>query len=168
MQLKSLFLLSIISYGVSVQALEVKMTKPNIKIVVPEIPEMKMEKHPLSGVKPHLRLIGSKDGYTASVITPTADKGMTPEECASSRIGSLIEQFDLKEGQFKAMKGADGNTFAVYFPVRLESVVQLNAYLLSSHQGEYCVEVHISKISTEVEEGIKWIDGFPDAMIISY
>lgn len=168
MKFKALFKFSLFIVCIDSVALEVGLKDPRVRITIPELPDINMEKHPLSDSKPHLRLMGSLDGYTASIITPTADTGMTSLECASSRINSLIKQYKLHEDQFTAMKSEDNNTFGIYFPIKLEDSAQLHAYILSSHAGSYCVEVHVSRLSQDIEEAMKWIRGFPNARVVSY
>jgi hypothetical protein len=168
--MKSLILLVslLFTHDILANSFSVKIGEPNVDITIPELPQMKMKKHPLASVKPHLRLMGSSGGYNVSVITPTADKGMTALECASSRISSLMKRYSLKESQFQAMKADDKNTFVMYFPLKVDKYIQLNAYLLSAHDGSYCIEVHISKMTQEIDDVINWHKSFPDARIKSY
>src|SRR5688572_21033186 len=69
-----------------------EVSSPNFKVTLPNIPPMKLEPHPMQASRSHLRLLGSEGPYTVSVMTPTADRGMTALECASSTLGTLSQR----------------------------------------------------------------------------
>lgn len=138
---------------------------PNIKIEIPGIPQIKMTVHPLHDAKPHLRLAGEKEGYVISIATPTADAGMTAEECAKSIAGSLLQRYDLnQDNAFFGPAGKD--TFQFRFILSLgDGVYQMNSHILSGYEGTHCVNVHITKVTKQKADFDSWLKGFPNAAI---
>ena len=150
------------------------MEKPRLRLVVPDMPQIRMGPHPNAGAQPHALYMGSgADGFTISVLMPTADKGMTPSDCAKSSYRSLVSRYGLDPKQVTTHQANDA-TFVMLFPVRVGPLTQFKAYLLSGHGGSHCLEVHISKTlgtsSKEAQaEGLaSWYQGFREARIESY
>lgn len=141
-----------------------EMTGPKLKIVIPDAPPMQMGPHPLAGAQPHARFMGSgADGFSISVLTPAAKPGMTPAECASSISYELVRRYGLKpEGIVR--RRTDESTFIMLFPVNVDPVVQLKAYLMSGH-GAHCIEVHLSRTVRSEKEVAAWFKGFAGARI---
>jgi hypothetical protein len=141
---------------------------PSTKIEIPELPQVKMEIHPLSAQKPHLRYMGSGSGYKLSVITPTADAGMTAIECARTQTDDIIEKNGLQEGDYKLFKASDNHTFSLFYakPINeFKGYAQLGGHLFSAAEGTHCVEVHISRITNSKQEIDSWYSGMPRARI---
>jgi hypothetical protein len=145
------------------------------RVNVPDLPQISMKTHPLAGSRPDMRYMGEdpKSGYSISILTPTADKGMTPEQCASSSFGSLIKRYGLNE-KFVVSRKNNPSTYIVLFPHRIGPLIQLKAYVLSGYGGDHCIDVHISKnASTKSEEEFKnqlmsWYQSFTKASIEHY
>ncbi len=170
---KALAAVHFITTGVAKQGtFKVRLENPDVEIEIPELPAIKLEQHPMSAAKPHLRLLGNLDPYNISVITPTADEGMTAAECATSSGGSIAEQYGLDKSKINLMQAEDNHTFSMYFPLSLSQIkqgmYQLNAYLFSAHAGTHCIMVHISMVSMDKDEINTWLKGFPQARIRSY
>src|SRR5919109_667921 len=111
------------------------MAKPRLRVVVPDIPQMKMGPHPNAPAQPHALYMGSgTQGYSISVLMPTADKGMTPRDCARSSSRSLVSRYGLDPKAVVTHQTNDA-TFVMLFPFRAGPVTQFKAYLLSGHGG---------------------------------
>ena len=148
---------------------EFEMTDPRLRIVIPDAPPMQMGPHPLG--QAHTRFMGNgPGGFSISVLTPSADRGMTAAECAASRSGSVAQRFGLKREDIVAFR-ANETTFVMLFPFKVEPMVQLKAFLLSGHGGTRCIEVHLSNTlagrPTE-QELAAWMKGFRNARIEPY
>jgi TPR repeat protein len=141
-----------------------EMTGPKLKIVIPDAPPMRMGPHPLAGTQPQARFMGSgAGGFSISVLTPTASPGMTPADCASSISYELVRRYGLKpEGIVR--RRPDESTYILLFPVNVDSVVQLKAYLMSGHGG-HCIEVHLSRTVRAEKDVAAWFKGFAGARI---
>ncbi|MGJ4789486.1 hypothetical protein EHQ52_15440 [Leptospira koniambonensis] len=143
-----------------------ELKNPNVKITVPEIPFFDLQTHPLASAnKPHLRYLGSGGNFHLSILTPTADPGMTPEDCAKSQVQYLGGQYNLQKGQYSLLKSNDGTTYSIYFYLKMGEFYQQNAYLLSGSENKYCVQVHISKMTDDQNDLPLWLKGFPNARI---
>ncbi len=145
------------------------------RVVIPEIPQIKMAAHPLAASRPDARYLGGdeKSGYTISILTPTADKGMTPENCASSTYRSLLKRYAVEE-KYVVVRKNNPTTFVVLFPTRAGQLVQMKAYILSGYNGDHCIDVHVSKsfnlnggeqLATDMKE---WFESFTKASIEHY
>ena len=141
-----------------------EMSGPKLKIVIPDAPRMQMRPHPLAGTQPHARFMGSgADGFSISVLTPTAQPGMKPADCASSISYELVRRYGLKpEGIVR--RRPDESTFIMLFPVNVDPGVQLKAYLMSGHGG-HCIEVHLSRTVRAEKDVAAWFKGFAGARI---
>jgi len=134
-----------------------------------------MDTHPLAGSRPDMRYMGAdqKSGYSISILTPTADKGMTPEQCALSSYGSLLKRYGLNK-EFVVRRKNNPSTFVVLFPHRVGPLIQLKAYVLSGYGADHCIDIHISKnASIKSEEEFKnqltaWYQAFTKASIEHY
>lgn len=151
------------------------MPEPRLRIVVPDIPQMKMAVHPNNAAQPHARFMGSDDrtGHVVSVLLPTAAAGMSPRDCARSISRSLINRFGLDPKYIVGVQ-ANETTFVMLFPYRVDPVIQFKAFLLSGYNGTHCVEVHISRtMRPAAEEALaedlaRWFEGFRGARIEPY
>ena len=143
------------------------VAEPSFTVTLPGIPQMNMAPHPLNASKPHLRYLGSEGAYTVSILTPTADAGMTALQCASSMIRSLASRPGVPPaGQVHRGKVND-HTFAAIYASPGAGFVQLHAHVLSAVGGTHCVEVHASKIAHSKDEVDPWFTGFAKADISS-
>lgn len=150
------------------------MPEPRLRIVIPDLPQMKMKPHPLAAAQPQARFQGSADGgYTLSVLMPAADAGMTPRDCAQSLARRVINRFGL-DPKFVVGVQPSETTFVMLFPYRAHPLIQFKAFLLSGWNGTHCVEVHVSRTMAaapekEMAESLaKWFQGFRDARIEPY
>jgi hypothetical protein len=145
------------------------------RVVIPEMPQIKMTPHPLAASRPDARYLGGdeKSGYTISILTPTADKGMTPEDCASSSYRGLLKRYGVEEKYVVARRN-NPTTFVVLFPTRAGPLLQLKAYLLSGYNGDHCIDVHVSRnfnvdggeqLAKDMKE---WFESFTKASIEHY
>lgn len=139
---------------------------PDFTITLPNIPPIVMGDHPQRLTMPHLRYIGSQGPYTVSVLTPTADAGMSAAECARSTIDQLsarpgappfasIYRVRINERTYAAIYGSPG-----------QGQLILHAHFLSAAAGgSHCIEVHVSKVVTAKEDLEVWFKGFGSADI---
>jgi hypothetical protein len=139
--------------------------KPAFHVQIPRLPAMTMGEHPGRVTQPHLRLLGSKEQYTVSVLVPSTEAGMSAAECASSTISQLPKRLGVppQERIYKAR--IDSNTYIAIYARPMSGFVQLHAHLLSAVGGSHCVEVHASMVSTSKDDLEPWFRGFGDARI---
>lgn len=149
------------------------MPEPRLRITIPDLPQFALRIHPNAALVPHNRFFGDgPDGYSLSILLPTADAGMGALECARSIFGSLVKRYEL-DPKFVVTHRSNDRTFVMLFPHRAGPIVQLKAYLLSG-TGTHCVEVHVSNTLTAAskEAGADaiaaWFQGFRQATIESY
>jgi hypothetical protein len=142
-----------------------EMNDPRLRIVIPDAPAMTMGPHPLAATNPNTRFMGmdSGSGHSISILTPTADPGMGPEECAGSLGAALIRRFGLKRDDVVTLR-PNQRTFVMLFPVKADPLLQLKAYLLSA-AGGHCVEVHLSKTVASQGDIRPWFRGFQNARV---
>jgi hypothetical protein len=139
-----------------------EMNEPRVRIVIPDAPPMQMGPHPRVDLR-HARFLGANAAYSLSVLTPTADPGMDAAACARSMSSDIFRQFGLKREDVVARRPNE-RTFLLLFPVKVDPILQLKAYLLSSAEG-YCVQVHLSKTVTSKDDIEPWFRGFGNARI---
>ncbi|MDH5178184.1 MAG: hypothetical protein OEZ39_00835 [Gammaproteobacteria bacterium] len=145
------------------------------RVIIPDLPHIEMHAHPLASSGAHFRFMGGdkKDGYSISILTPTADKGMKPEHCANAGYASLLKRYGLNE-KYVFRRKNNSSTYIVLFPHRAGPLIQLKAYLLSGYDGDHCIDVHISKnLLAPSEEEVKekllaWYQGFTQSSIDHY
>jgi hypothetical protein len=139
---------------------------PKARVTLPKVPELKLEPHPLSAKQPHLKLLGSSDDWTVSVLAPTADQGMTPADCATSVIGALSKRprAPTLDKIFRAR--IDEKNFIALYPAPIAGGVMLHAHLVSAAPG-HCIEVHVSKVVKSEQEIKPWFSGWGTARIES-
>lgn len=150
------------------------MRQPPLRLVVPDIPQMKMGAHPNAPAQPHALFMGTGEkGYSISVLMPTADAGMTAKDCAVSSHRSLVSRYGLDRKSVAAHQ-TNESTFVMLFPVRTGPLIQFKAYLLSGYGGTHCLEVHISRtVTARSQEAVSaeleaWYRGFREAKIEAY
>lgn len=141
-----------------------EMSDPRLRVVIPDAPQMKMGPHPLGAAMPNTRFMGSgPDGYSISVLTPTAEPGMGHAECARWLSSSLAQRYGLKRDDVVTLR-PDERTFVMLFPVKMDPILQLKAYLLSA-AGGHCIEIHLSKTMMSKDDPGPWFRGFKNARI---
>lgn len=151
--------------GLATAQLSFDVRDPAFHVVLPSVPAMPMEAHPLSKTSPHLRLMGSQGPFTVSVLTPTADTGMTPADCASSTVGALPRRPGVPSQDSIYKERLDGNTYLAIYITPLKGSVQMHAHVMSAAGGSHCVEVHASRVSTSKDDLEPWLKGFREARI---
>ncbi len=139
--------------------------EPPFRVSIPRLPVMHMADHPFKSTQPHLRLLGSKEPYSVSILTPTADAGMRPVDCASSTVNSLVRRPGVPSQDRIYKAKLDSNTYIAMYVTPMSGFVQLHAHLLSAAGGTHCVEVHASMVSKSKEDVEPWFKSFADARI---
>ena len=141
-----------------------ELSEPAVSVTLPNLPPIEMQRHPLNAEQPHLRVAGEHERISVAIITPRAEPGMTPIGCASAVADEILAQHGLQPDM--AFKGrADENTFLLIYGLPGEDFVLLNAHVLSAAQDDYCVEVHVSKISSSDADVAPWFNGFGESRI---
>jgi hypothetical protein len=143
-----------------------EVTDPTIRITIPDIPQIKMGVHPQHAEQPHLRFFGSEGAITVSILTPTADQGMTAIECAQSTAREIIDQNRLDPSNVFRGRVND-HTFAVLYAKLADGFVHLHAHFLSAAYGTHCVHVHVSKVSKSKDDLGPWFKGFTRVDIVT-
>lgn len=136
-----------------------EVSNPHFRITVPDLPLVKMKTHPLHKKQPHLQYMGSSGPYNISVITPTADPGMTAMDCAVSISRSVTTENQLLESQVYRGQAND-HTFVFIYATRPQGAVQLHAQVISAAGTTHCVQVHVSKMSASPDDLRAWFSGF--------
>ena len=146
-----------------------QVTEPTFKVKIPSIPQMNMDVHPMHGAKTHLRYLGSEGPYSVSIMTPTADSGMTAIECASSTLKSLGSRPGVPAPSQIYRARINDRTFVAIYASPNEGFMQLHAHLMSAAAaaGTHCIEVHASKIARSKDDIEPWFKGFGGADIES-
>ncbi|QJR09505.1 hypothetical protein DSM104443_00549 [Usitatibacter rugosus] len=145
--------------------LVIDVSSPDVTITVPNVPAMKMERHPMSATQPHARLLGSEGSYTVSVLMPTADAGMSALECASSTIGALSKRPGVPPQAQIYKARINAQTFIAIYAAPASGAVLLHAHLVSAAAGTHCVEVHVSKVSMSQDDLKPWFKDWDKANI---
>ena len=151
--------------GVSQAQLSFDVAEPAFRVSIPRLPPMTMGEHPMRPGQPHLQLLGNKDAYTVSVLTPTADPGMKAVDCASSTINQLARRPNVPPQDRIYKARIDSNTYIAIYASPMQGFLLLHAHLLSAAGGNHCVEVHASMISTSKDDVEPWFKNFSDARI---
>jgi hypothetical protein len=121
----------------------------------------------MAKAQPHVRFMGAKQPYILSILTPTADAGMTAAQCANSSASALMRRFGLSESQVQLRK-ADDATYVATFHMKEGKFISLKAFLWSAAGGTHCVELNVSKIVSSLDELDAWPRVFESARIESY
>jgi TPR repeat protein len=145
-----------------------ELADPKFSVTIPHIPAIKMAVHPGHDSKPHLRYLGSQGPYTVSILTPTADAGMTARECAQSEFKHLASTPGAPKDDKIYKARINDNTFVAIYATPVEGAVMLQAFLVSAAGGTHCVQVHASKMSTSKDDFEPWFKGFGKANFQSY
>lgn len=147
------------------QAFVFEVNAPDFTVTIPGVPRMSMKPHPMQDTHPHLRYMGADGPYTVSIITPSAERGMSALHCASATVRSLASRPNVAPSDQLYKARLDDNTFVVIYATEIPGLLQLHAHLLSAAAGTHCVEVHVSKIATSVDDVAPWFNGFREARI---
>ena len=99
--------------------LAVEVDAPAVRVVVPSLPAVRMDVHPEHEKWKHLRLYGNEGPHTFTLVTPTADPGMKPQDCANFVAGDLPRRPGVppQEGIYKTK--LDSNTYMAMYVSRL-------------------------------------------------
>lgn len=144
---------------------EFGVAAPKFRVSLPAIPQMKMDPHPRNAEQPQFRYQGSEPPYTVSIFTPAAASGMTPRECASATLRSMVGRPGLPPPAQLYKAQLNDTTFVVIYAAAFVAGVQLHAHVLSAAGGAHCIEVHVTKASLLVEDLASWIGDFDKARI---
>lgn len=153
------------SAGARAEDFVFEVAAPKFKVTLPDVLRMKLEVHPLYASKPHLRLLGTEGPYTVSVMTPTAEAGMSALECAGATLRSIAQRPGVPPREQIYRVRLNERTFAAIYSSPLPSAMQLNAHLMSAAGGTHCIEVHASRISTSSDDVDGWFKAFDKADI---
>ncbi len=146
-----------------------ELSNPRVRIRIPELPQIDMGPHPAaSRDKPHLRAMGSRAPHIISILTPTADRGMTSQQCAQTSASWLIRRNSLAREDYRVFKGGNSDTYGFIYTKRIGGRTQLVTYLFSGYEGTHCIEVHVSRLADSPGEIEQWARGFPRASIERY
>ncbi len=141
------------------------MKSPQFRVIVPSLPQVKMETHPSAKEHPNLRLMGIDGPWLLTLNTPDADAGMKPQDCANVIASSLPTRPGVPPQDQIYKNKLDPNTFiAAYVEPRSKGNMQLNAHLISQ-VGHNCVEFHIAKVTDDKAEAQAWFKSFKGAKI---
>lgn len=150
------------------------MIEPRVRIVLPDLPPIRMDVHPDAASLPHARFLGAgPDGYTVSVLTPASAPGMSARDCANTLARGIIARFGLDPNSISTGHVSE-TTSIMLFPLYTGPLLQFKAHVLSGHGGTHCVEVHVSKLipavskEAAVEQLGAWFKGFRGADIVPY
>lgn len=141
------------------------MKAPQFRVIVPSLPQVKMDPHPAAKEHPNLRLLGVEGPWLLTLNTPDADAGMKPQDCANVIASSLPNRPGVPPQDQIYKNKLDPNTFiAAYVAPRSHGNMQLNAHLISQ-VGKNCVEFHIAKVTDDKKEAEGWFKSFKGAKI---
>jgi hypothetical protein len=139
---------------------------PDVRVVVPSLPQVKMDPHPAHAEHANLRLIGVEGNYMLTLNTPDADAGMKPQQCADIIASALTKRPGVPPQENIIKTKLDANTFAAMYVVpKKAGQMQLNAHLISAGAGTHCVEFHVAKVTSSREEVQAWVQTFAGARI---
>lgn len=145
-------------------ALEVD--NPRFRVLVPNLPPVKMEPHPSHKEHPNLRLIGVDGPWLVTLNTPDADAGMKPQECANVIATAIPKRSGGLSQEHIRKARLDPNTFiAAYVLPRKAGQMQLNAHLISAAGGAHCVELHVAMVTASKQAAEEWMKTFAGARI---
>jgi hypothetical protein len=147
------------------QAFAFEATAPDFTVTIPGVPRIGMKPHPMHDTHPHLRYMGADGPYTVSIITPSAQRGMTALQCAAATVRSIAARPNVPPSDEFYKARLDENTYVALYAAQMPGFLQLHAHLLSAAAGTHCVEVHVSKIATSIEDVAPWFNGFGEARI---
>lgn len=147
------------------QAFEFQVSAPDFTVTIPGVPSLSMKPHPMQATHPHLRYMGANGPYTVSIITPSAERGMSALQCASATVRSLAARPNVPPSDEFYKARLDEHTFVAIYVTQMPGLLQLHAHLLSAAAGTHCVEVHVSRIATSVDDVAPWFSGFQEARI---
>jgi len=145
----------------------IEISDPNVRIIIPGMPGIDMEVHPMNQQKPVFRLLGSEGKTSVSVITPTIDTEVSPMSCATA-VANFVLSTDTVSRDQLFLGRANEQTFLIIYGLPMEKSVLLNTHIVSSAESGECVEAHVSKISTADSDIEPWFNGFGESNIESF
>lgn len=144
---------------------EATLSEPSFTVSIPTLPDIKLRTHPLQSSGAHFRLMGSDGPYTISIVTPTADAGMSPIECASSTIRSITSSPGAPDPSRIYRAKINDTTFVALYVTALAEQRQLHANFLSAVGGTHCIHVRVTMYPATREDFDAWFTRFKDARI---
>ena len=144
-----------------------KIQYPQIEIIVPEIPNIPLNEHPLSKSYNQFKYLGSEDNFTISILLHEEKDGITEKECALINYENIIQKQYLSKNSVKTILGDDKRTYSMYYKLIVGELIQLHSHLFSAIDSKYCIEIHISKFIEDNDEINSWMRGFRKAKIKS-
>ena len=141
-----------------------EIPNPNLRIIIPDIPNITLNTHPNEPGKPHLKATGTKAYTSVFVYAPKSERAMTPLACANTTARAVMQQLNLPEEKTLRHR-VDDNTFVLLYGLPLDGQVRLNAHILSAAEGNYCIDVYIFRLSAKTEEVEAWFNGFKQVRI---
>jgi hypothetical protein len=144
----------------------VEVDAPAVRVVIPGLPQLKMDAHPSRAERPNLRLLGLDGPYLVTLNTPHADAGMLPQQCANIIAAALARRPGAPAQENITRTRLDPNTYAAMYVVpKKGGQVQLNAHLISAGGGTHCVELHVAMVARSKDEAQGWFGKFAGARI---
>ena len=122
----------------------IRLEQPKIEISVPLFPQVEMKSHHSRSISPHFQVEGSLKLYTVTVLTPTADYGMTVDECANATANKTIDDNGLSNSASR-LYNLNPTTKMFFYVTDHGGIRQTHAHLLSAYKGLYCINMHISR-----------------------
>ncbi|MEM7563802.1 MAG: hypothetical protein AAF353_12235 [Pseudomonadota bacterium] len=141
-----------------------ELSDPDIRISLPNLPQFEMIPHPLNEQLSHMRFFGGDSNFNIAIITPTGAEGISPLECATAIADSVVTSAGIQPHE--VFRGrANEQTFMLIYGRLNEGFVQLNAHIISAAGKDYCIEVHVSKLSDTDDDVAPWFTGFESSNI---
>ncbi len=144
----------------------VEVDAPAVRVVIPSLPQVKMEPHPSHAEHANLRLVGVDGPYMVTLNTPDADAGMKPQQCANIIAAALTRRPGAPAQENITRTRLDPNTYAAMYVVpKRGGQMQLNAHLISAGGGTHCVELHVAMVAQSKDEAQAWFRKLAGARI---
>jgi hypothetical protein len=144
----------------------VEVDAPAVRVVIPALPQVKMETHPSHGEHANLRLLGIDGPYMVTLNTPDADAGMKPQQCANIIATALSKRPGGPGRESITRTRLNPDTYAAMYVVpRRGGQMQLNAHLISAGGGTHCVELHVATLARSPDEAQAWFRKLAGARI---
>ena len=145
-------------------AFEVKVLDPAFKVTVPALPDISL-RQTTSASEPSLRMAGDNGTYKIAVIVTTAQKRVSPRECAGSSLRSILSRPGMPDRDNVYRAPLSASTFLVLYVIADGGQHMLHAHLLSAAANMHCTEVHFSRLERPGEDEDDWRNTFSGARI---
>ncbi len=109
--------------------------------------------------------MGSEGPFNLSVLTPTAEAGMTAHECARWTMGELPKRPGVPKQDLIHKARINELTFVAIYGSVSDGAPLMHAHFISAAGGTHCVEVHVSKTVAGADEVESWFRGWGTARI---